>query len=319
MCYVTCSWKKPDSVKKLEEFKLGKKPTGSLLEITSRCNIDCVYCYCNPKKDKKDMSFENVKRTIDILSKSPIKQVTLTGGEPLLHPKIEDIVKYASDSGLITHICSNGYLLTKDLANKFAKNGLSQIQVDIAHTRPDFHDYLRGKSGSFEKAKNALLNAKKYGITTVATIVLHNKNKDVVNDIIKYARNQINVDRIRIINYMPIGISMKELILEDYAFNLEKITEFVAGLGASHLISFEPTFSNKKHKSKIETIHIPCPNKDAIFTNIKNNGDVIFCACASRDNILYNIFDFNGEELERIHTEKIKEFLRNNRFKDCLV
>lgn len=319
MCYVTYSWKDPDSLEKLKDFQLGKKPTGSLLEITSKCNFSCIYCYLGYRTEEKDMSFNDIKKVIDILSKSNVRQVTLTGGEPLLHPNILNIVKYSSDKGLIVHLCTNGYLLSEDLAKKLAKNGLTQIQTDIIYTESSLHDELRGKKDSFEKAGEALINAKKAGITTVATIVLNQKNKGVINGIIQYARKQMGVDRIRIIDYMPIGIYRKSLILENYASHLKRITNFVIKLGAKNLISFEPTFPNKNYKPKIKVIHIPCPNKDSIFVNIKTNGDVIFCACASRDKVLYNIFHYKGKNLEKIHIQKINEFLEENKFEGCFV
>ena len=65
------------------------------LIITSRCNFNCPYCRgTDIDGQKRDMTFEEIKKVVDFWAKNRIKNVRLSGGEPTVHPYILDIVKY---------------------------------------------------------------------------------------------------------------------------------------------------------------------------------------------------------------------------------
>nr|WP_274610456.1 radical SAM protein [Rhodospirillum rubrum] len=64
------------------------------VNVTTRCNLDCVYCYMQPRSGI-DMAQRDFERVIDDLAQAEVFLVTLSGGEPFLHPQFSDLFRYA--------------------------------------------------------------------------------------------------------------------------------------------------------------------------------------------------------------------------------
>ena len=101
-----------------------------------RCNLACTYCneYDN---FSKPVALRTMLRRIELLGNLKTGVVTLSGGEPLLHPELDDIIrgirKHATLAGLIT----NGYLLTADRVQRLNDAGLDYMQISIDNVMPD--------------------------------------------------------------------------------------------------------------------------------------------------------------------------------------
>ena len=307
MCLVTYSWDKPDSVKKVDKFELTNKVTWAHLELTDVCNLRCEWCYAGVEHGNKAfMSLDGIEKALTILARSGVKQVTYAGGEPLIHPNIKEAVELASRLGMIVHINSNGTFLTPELAVELKKHGLSQIQINLIALDEKLPEkILRGEDAS-EKVINALKNAKAAGLTTVAQTVLTTENEDSILDIIKYFRENFEIDRVRVWDTTPSGaaIGKRELYPLNYPKTLEKITDFTAGLGATHVLSYEPFFP-LQYESPIPVTHVPCPSGEAMLIHVFVDFKVYFC-CTMRDAYLYDLFDY--EDISDLHKKKVKEY-----------
>jgi len=77
--------------------------------VTRKCNKSCDYCYLSLTGE--NLSFEKIK---EIVEASNPETVTLTGGEPLMHPNIEELLTFLSKRGNHIHLLSNGILLNED-------------------------------------------------------------------------------------------------------------------------------------------------------------------------------------------------------------
>src|SRR3569623_3184587 len=74
-----------------------------------RCNLSCAYC--NEYDDySKPVPIETMKQRIDHLHRLGTTIVTISGGEPLLHPELDDLIRYIRKQGIITGMITNGYL-----------------------------------------------------------------------------------------------------------------------------------------------------------------------------------------------------------------
>lgn len=78
-------------------------------QITGKCNMDCKFC-CDTFKYQKGKSLEEVKTMIDRLP-DYIDEINITGGEPLVYPEIEEVLKHIHDKGIKTYLTTNGVLL----------------------------------------------------------------------------------------------------------------------------------------------------------------------------------------------------------------
>ncbi len=200
MCLVTYSWEKTDSIEKVNEYERKNMPSWGVIEVTEACNFKCVWCYVSETNNKvkpRHMEKEVLFKAVDVLAKSGIKQITFSGGETLMYPYLYDAVGYASQKGLIVHVNSNGYFLTREMAKKLSKLGLSQIEMNIESLNPETHDFLRGHRDSLKRVLKAFEYALESGITCVAMTVMGERNVKEIPDIIKFIRSK-GIQRYRV-------------------------------------------------------------------------------------------------------------------------
>jgi len=101
-----------------------------------RCNLSCTYC--NEYDDySKPVSVEVIKQRIDKLADLGTSVITMSGGEPLLHPDIDDLIDHVRKRGVIAGMITNGYLLTADRIKRLNNAGLDHLQISIDNAMPD--------------------------------------------------------------------------------------------------------------------------------------------------------------------------------------
>ena len=87
-------------------------PLTATLEVTWRCNLNCLHCLVAAKK-VREISTKNVKRIIKQLADANVFTLAITGGEPFLRKDIEEIVRFALGFDIRVHLNTNGLLLKK--------------------------------------------------------------------------------------------------------------------------------------------------------------------------------------------------------------
>jgi MoaA/NifB/PqqE/SkfB family radical SAM enzyme len=101
-----------------------------------RCNLACKYC--NEFDDySKPIPLDTMRRRIDHLADLGTAIVTLSGGEPLLHPDLDSIISHMRYRGVIAGMITNGYLLTADRIKRLNEAGLDHMQISIDNVMPD--------------------------------------------------------------------------------------------------------------------------------------------------------------------------------------
>lgn len=84
------------------------------LTPTNACNLNCTFCSCGDRDKKKQLSLEEIMWILDVCSERGTKAMTITGGgEPLLHPKINEILRYADKKKIEVGLVTNGTLFKK--------------------------------------------------------------------------------------------------------------------------------------------------------------------------------------------------------------
>src|SRR5436305_2365331 len=93
-----------------------------------RCNLSCAYC--NEYDDhSKPVPIETMLHRIDLLGSLGTTVITLSGGEPLLHPQLDVIIQRMRKNGAIAGMITNGYLLMPDRIKKLNDAGLDHMQI----------------------------------------------------------------------------------------------------------------------------------------------------------------------------------------------
>ena len=101
-----------------------------------RCNLACKYC--NEFDDfSKPVQLETMFQRVDKLAELGTSVVTISGGEPLLHPELDDIIRRIRRHGIIAGLITNGYLLTGERIERLNRAGLEWLQISIDNVTPD--------------------------------------------------------------------------------------------------------------------------------------------------------------------------------------
>ena len=101
-----------------------------------RCNLDCAYCN-EYDKVSNPVPLDVMLRRIDHLADLGTSIITLSGGEPTLHPDLDAIIHRIRERGAIATIITNGYLLTPDRIQRLNRAGLDYLQISIDNVTPD--------------------------------------------------------------------------------------------------------------------------------------------------------------------------------------
>src|SRR5579875_2047964 len=101
-----------------------------------RCNLACTYC--NEYDDvSKPVDIDEMRRRIGELGRLGTSVITISGGEPLLHPELDDVIRAIRATGAIAGMITNGYLLMPDRIQRLNKAGLDHMQISIDNVMPD--------------------------------------------------------------------------------------------------------------------------------------------------------------------------------------
>jgi MoaA/NifB/PqqE/SkfB family radical SAM enzyme len=104
--------------------------------VTRRCNLSCGYC--NEYDDVSDpIPVERLKRQIDHVAALGTIVLTFTGGEPLLHPQLDELIAYAVSKGLQVTSITNGYPVTRTWIQRLNAAGLTFLQISIDNLEPN--------------------------------------------------------------------------------------------------------------------------------------------------------------------------------------
>ena len=101
-----------------------------------RCNLSCAYCNEYDKVSDPVPTAEMLRR-IEKLASLGTGIITISGGEPLLHPDLDEIIRAIRSHGAIATIITNGYLLTPERIHRLNRAGLEHLQISIDNVNPD--------------------------------------------------------------------------------------------------------------------------------------------------------------------------------------
>lgn len=151
------------------------------LALGYKCNHKCYFCPCGNNKIKAPVaSVEELKKAIDNGLNNNVKYITLSGGEPTLHPYFHEILEYCVRSGLNVGILSNGETFFKqENTEKFFRNinpGKIHVTTAIHSINKEYHERVTGVSGSFERSINGLKNVINMGIPVTVKQVISKWN-----------------------------------------------------------------------------------------------------------------------------------------------
>jgi MoaA/NifB/PqqE/SkfB family radical SAM enzyme len=161
-----------------------------ILLVTNRCNLRCSYCPETQEQRKVDIPLKYMFKILDRLDAESVPAISLSGGEPLLHPGFDKIAKYASSKGFIVNLNTNGTMLA-DYIQSITQLDYIRISLDGDEKR---HDSVCKVKGTFKRVIHnihALSSVKKRGKIGL-NIVVNDKNISSVRNLIERMQNHVD-------------------------------------------------------------------------------------------------------------------------------
>jgi MoaA/NifB/PqqE/SkfB family radical SAM enzyme len=117
-------------------FQWPQRPIVAQIIPTRRCNLSCAYCN-EFDHSSAPVPISVLRERIDTLVDLGTGIITLSGGEPLLHHAVDEIVRHVRRRGVIATLITNGYLLTPATIQRLNDAGLDSMQISIDNVAPD--------------------------------------------------------------------------------------------------------------------------------------------------------------------------------------
>ena len=150
--------------------------------ITRKCNYRCRGCNVWKEQDKRELSTEQVKRGLDILSDLGIVELVISGGDPLLRKDAPEIIEHASNL-FVTTVYDNGSMAKQNLE---ALRNVDFVAISIDSLKPEKNDYIKAVPGAWKKAMEAVETLHNEGINVSVTPTISQLNLYEIVDITNY-------------------------------------------------------------------------------------------------------------------------------------
>lgn len=149
--------------------------------ITRGCNLRCRHCYIGARfqADAQGQPAIDVSLFRDVVRQAKrlgVSYVKLGGGEPLMHPRIGEILGITSREGIDVALSTNGVLCTPSLVKELSRARLRGISVSLDGANAETHEWLRGEKGCFDKALRGIRALADAGLSTNIAVVVLRRN-----------------------------------------------------------------------------------------------------------------------------------------------
>ncbi len=179
--------------------------------ITRLCNLKCTHCYLpagfvdTNELENGNLNLSDIQhshghsrdaelsqsqcfRVIDEIAEiNPHILLILTGGEPLLRPDILEISKYASDTGFLVVMGTNGVLLNDEVVEQMQQHGVTGAGISLDSIQPANHDRFRGMEGAWKATMNGVEALKRAQLDFLVQTSVTQWNYDEIPEIVEYA------------------------------------------------------------------------------------------------------------------------------------
>ena len=146
------------------------------IEITNRCNHDCVHCF-RPSRRQEEMSVDQATRLIDEVADEGCLFLTFTGGEPTLHRDFLDLHRHARARGLLTTVFTNGTTLDSRLVSGLQESPPYVIELSLYGSTPESYEAVTGRRSAFDGAMRGVHLLKEAGLPVHLKTVFMRQNR----------------------------------------------------------------------------------------------------------------------------------------------
>lgn len=161
-----------------------------VLMLTDVCNLECVHCF-KSNQSHAETPFEAIETALSGMKRIFGKvHVSMSGGEPTLHRRFEDILRLLESQSQVYHLVTNGFNFkrrTLPLLRKYGRT-LECVAFSLDGANAEAHDRIRGE-GSFERVMDAIARCREHGIGTRICCTLNKWNLNQIDPLRRLAQN----------------------------------------------------------------------------------------------------------------------------------
>lgn len=173
--------------------------------ITQRCNFKCKHCYSSAMANvnQKDLSLSPIKGIVDQMQELKVPVILLSGGEPMMHDAIFEMIAYIRSEGIRVSLSTNGSLITRDNALMLKVLGVSYVGISLDGLG-EVNDYFRGVEGAYSAAVEGIRNCHAVGQKVGLRMTVHQDNIGEVPKILRFMEQE-EIPRICFYHLVPSG------------------------------------------------------------------------------------------------------------------
>ncbi len=170
-------------------------PLSGQLELTHRCNLNCIHCYCKNTEDRiekiknKELTTEEWKKILDTLQQEGCIWLTFTGGDPLARNDFLELYSYAKNKGFIIVIFTNGQSFSNEIINYLVKSPPHSIEITLNGLTKQTYEAITRIEGSFKKTIQVIKILAKTGIRLILKSNCLKQNKDEIAKIKRWTED----------------------------------------------------------------------------------------------------------------------------------
>lgn len=157
------------------------------VELTSCCNERCIHCYIPHELKNDAISDELYSSVLDQLAEMGAWHITLSGGEPMLHPNFKKYLHAAKERGFYVTVLSNLTLLDDEIVDIMAYGNKTSAQVSLYSMNPEVHDKITQLPGSHAKTLAAIEKLIENDIPVQISCPTMKENKNDFGDVLRWA------------------------------------------------------------------------------------------------------------------------------------
>ncbi|WP_297490209.1 radical SAM protein [Thermococcus sp.] len=205
-------------------------PAVVIFELTRNCNLNCKHCIVSAGRPlPKELKTEEWLKLVDEISDYAVR-LTLTGGEPLIHPGFFRILKRAKEKGLSIRLLTNGTLVeehSKELGGLLDAR-IDEVQVSLDGLK-QAHDSIRGE-GSYAKAIAGVKALVREGLPVSVAFTLIPENRGEALGLYREVA-KLGIESFRIAWGLPVGRLRKAVPYAEYLKTVEEVKRASEKLG----------------------------------------------------------------------------------------
>lgn len=176
-------------------------PTLVDFQITNKCYLDCPHCYADSTAAGAHATMEDIELALDQIAEVGVFQLAIGGGEPLLHPRIGDILARCHELGIVPNLTTSGLNLNERNLALLARY-CGAVGVSLEGVGEDFASYR--KTG-FPRFEQILAKFREYGIPTVLQVALNVEIFSRLEAITEYCMRQEDLYGVIFLAFKPVG------------------------------------------------------------------------------------------------------------------